>query len=931
MAIAPHSHKHVYTWGDKKADGDGSMKALLGSKGANLAEMTRIGLPVPPGFTITTEVCTYYYGHEKTHPSELQAQMVAGIANMENIVGTKFGATDGMPLLVSVRSGARDSMPGLMDTILNLGLNDQSVLALEKATGNPRFAWDCYRRLIRQYAVGVLGVQSRFGEDHGPFEIVSHEFKQEKYHAEIEDAALTAEDQTELVKRFKALVVEHTGEAFPSDPWAQLRGAVGAVFSSWMSDRAIVYRHKYSIPSEYGTAANVQAMVFPNIGDSSGSGVAFTRNPANGFNEFYGEFARNALGEEIVAGVRAPEPLSYLEAQMPKIFAELKEVRSILEHHFKDMQDFEFVVQEGRLFLLQTRNGKRTFSAALKIAVNMVREKIIDAETAVLRIPPEQLEQLFAPIFDPAEFANTRAVTTGLPGSPGVASGKIYLNADRAAEAGRRGEKILLVRNYFCPEDLQGMLAAEGMLSAQGGLSSSGALVSRQMGKACICGMNQMRVDYTQRTVTIRSQTFQEGDLLSIDGTAGTVYAGQIKIAPSEIIAGLQGDKAVQATEKFVAYSQLMQWCSQFTRLQVRGFADTPEQIEQAIAFGATGIGLIRTDHMFYDSDRIDSMREMILAETHADREAALAELLPQHRDDFREIFRALKGLPATIRLLDPPLHKFLPHDIDVQTLVAHKLNLPVDRIMKRVQDLDEFNPMLGFRGCRLGIRYPEITRMQARAMFEAAALCLWEQIPCNPEILIPMVGFKKELDCQAAIVHAVAKEVEAEHNVKLTYRVGAMIEVPRAALTADEFAQSAEFLSFGTNDLTQTCLGMSRDDSGSFLDVYKEMEIIKKDPFASLDHTGVGQLMEIAIAKGKKTQPDLQFGICGEHGGDPASIKFCHRAGLSHVSCSPNRVPIARLAAAQAAIEERRDSIRRSCSSRSGIDASTANALNPR
>lgn len=548
------------------------------------------------------------------------------------------------------------------------------------------------------------------------------------------------------------------------------------------------------------------------------------------------------------------------------------------------------------------------YSAALKFAVDMVREKIIDAETAVLRIRPEQLEQFFAPIFDPAEVSSTRTVATGLPGSPGVASGRIYLNADRATAAAKRGEKVLLLRKGFDPEDLHGMIAAEGLLCAQGGALSAGVLVARQFGKACICNVNHMLVDYTQRTVTIGSQTFKEGDLLSIDGTAGRVYAGEIQIAPTEIIAGMHGDKAAQATDKFMAYGQLMQWCSQFARLQIRGFADTPEQIEKAIAFGAMGIGLMRTEHMFFDGDRIDSTREMILAETQAVREVALARLLPHHRNDFRDIFRALKGLPATIRLLDPPLHEFLPQDMNFQIQVAQKLGVPVERIMKCVHDLHEFNPMLGLRGCRLGIRFPEIIRMQTRAIFEAAALCLREKISSNPEILIPMVGFKKELDCQAAIVHAVAKEVEAEHNVKLTYRVGAMIEVPRAALTADEIAQTAEFLSFGTNDLTQTCLGISRDDSSSFLPFYPELGIIKESPFASLDQTGVGQLMEIAIAKGKKTRPDIQFSVCGQHGGDPASIKFCHRAGLNHVGCSPDRVPMARLVAAQAAIEERRD-----------------------
>ncbi|MCR6657646.1 MAG: pyruvate, phosphate dikinase [Opitutus sp.] len=905
---ASKAPKYVYTWGAGKADGDGTMKALLGGKGANLAEMTRIGLPVPPGFTITTEVCTYYYANKKTYPKELQAQMEAGVANMEKIMGTKFGATSGMPLLVAVRSGARDSMPGMMDTILNLGLNDQTVVALEKATNNPRFAWDCYRRFIQMYGDVVLGVQKREGEDHEPFETVIHAFKHEKYHADIEDSKLTAEDQQELVNRFKALVKERTGKQFPNNPWDQLRGAAGAVFGSWMNDRAIVYRRKYNIPSEWGTAVNVQAMVFGNTGETSGSGVAFTRNPANGANEFYGEFLVNAQGEDVVAGVRTPEPVLKLKDVMPKSYAELLRVRKILEKHFKDVQDIEFTIQEGKLFMLQTRNGKRTAAAALKFSIDMVKEKLIDWQTAILRNPADQLEQLLAPIFDLNEVKKAKVIATGLPAGPGAATGKIYFNADRAVQASEKGEKVLLVRVETSPEDLRGMIAAEGILTARGGVSSHAALVARQMGKVCVCGASAVQIDYDRKTATIAGQTFAEGDYLSIDGTSGTVYAGQIKTAPSEIISGLiNNDEEAKKTEKFKSYAQLMKWCAQVTKLQVRTNADTPEQTRNAIAFGAVGIGLTRTEHMFFEGDRIDAMREMILAESLADREAALAKLLPFQRQDFYGIFKELKGFPATIRFLDPPLHEFLPHTKEQQMDLARKLNIPVEKIIARVHELHEFNPMLGFRGCRLGIKYPEITRMQARAVFEAAADANKEGFKAKPEIMIPLVGFKKELDLQVAIVHEVAKAVQAEKKTKINYTVGTMIEVPRGALTADEIAQTAEFFSFGTNDLTQTCLGMSRDDSGSFLGAYTENEIVKKNPFASIDQTGVGQLVEIAAKKGNQTRPGIKLGICGEHGGDPDSVKFCHKVGLTYVSCSPYRVPVARLAAAQAAVEELR------------------------
>ena len=906
----PKTPKYVYSFGNKKADGNGSMKPLLGGKGANLAEMTRIGLPVPPGFTITTEVCTYYYDHKRTYPKELQAQVAAGIANMEKIMGTKFGDKNAMPLLVAVRSGARDSMPGMMDTILNLGLNDDSVLALVKATGNERFAWDCYRRFIQMYGDVVMGVQKRPDEDHEPFESAIEKLKEELFPSQhdVEDTKLDAGSLKILVNRFKEMVKHRTGKEFPNNPWDQLKGAVGAVFGSWMNDRAIVYRRKYNIPSEWGTAVNVQAMVFGNTGEESGSGVAFTRDPASGEKVFYGEFLMNAQGEDVVAGVRTPDPVEKLRKIMPHAHKELEAVRKTLETHFKDMQDFEFTIQEGKLFMLQTRNGKRTGLAAVRIACEMVKEKLINWETAVTRVPAEQLEQVLAPIFDRASVKEAKVIAKGLPAGPGAASGQIYFNAERAVEAAAQGEKVLLVRVETSPEDLRGMIAAEGILTARGGVSSHAALVARQMGKVCVCGVAALHVDYNAKTLTVDGHVFNEGDFLSIDGTVGEVYAGQIKTAASEVIQGLlEGKAEAKKGQTYQNVTQLMKWCSKATRMSVRTNADNPEQTANAVAFGALGIGLCRTEHMFFEGDRIDAMREMILAEKTEDRQKALDKLLPYQREDFFGMFKELKGLPATIRFLDPPLHEFLPHDHAQQSALANKMGISADKISKRVHELHEFNPMLGHRGCRLGIAYPEISAMQARAVFEAAADCIKKGIKAKPEIMIPLVGFKKELDLQVALVHEVAVQVQKEKKVKLNYLVGTMIEVPRGALTADEIAQTAEFFSFGTNDLTQTALGMSRDDSGSFLPHYAEMEIVKKNPFATIDQTGVGQLMEIAVTKGRKTRPDIKLGICGEHGGDPESVKFCHRIGLSYVSCSPFRVPVARLAAAQAALEEKK------------------------
>ncbi|HVJ27119.1 MAG TPA: putative PEP-binding protein, partial [Vicinamibacterales bacterium] len=760
-----------------------------------------------------------------------------------------------------------------MDTILNLGLNDQTVEALAKKTNNPRFAWDCYRRFVQMYGDVVLGVQKRPDEDHEPFETVIEKLKHERHHEGIEDTKLSVDDLQELVRRFKALVKERVGKSFPASPWDQLTGAIGAVFGSWMNDRAIVYRRKYNIPTEWGTAVNVQAMVYGNTGERSGSGVAFTRNPANGVKEFYGEFLINAQGEDVVAGVRTPEPVAELKKQMPHAYHELERIRQTLEKHFKDVQDFEFTIEDGVVYMLQTRNGKRTAMAALKFSMDMYKEKLIDWKTAVMRNPADQLEQLLAPVFDTTQVAKAPVIATGLPAGPGAASGQIYLNADRAVVAEEKGEKVLLVRIETSPEDLRGMIAAEGILTARGGVSSHAALVARQMGKVCVCGAAAVEVDYQARTITVQGKTYKEGDWLSIDGTAGKVYAGKVATAPSEIVAGLiHNDEAAKKTEKFRHFQQLMKWCSDASRMSVRTNADTPEQASNAVAFGAVGIGLTRTEHMFFEGDRIDAMREMILAETPEARKAALAKLLPYQREDFAGIFRALKGYPATIRFLDPPLH--------------------------------EFNPMLGFRGCRLGIGYPEISAMQARAVFEAAAQVQKEGIKVRPEIMIPLVAFKKELDLQIEVVHQAAREVQAEKKVKLNYLVGTMIEIPRGALTADEIAQSAEFFSFGTNDLTQTGLGMSRDDSGSFLPTYEELEIVKKNPFATIDQSGVGQLMQIAVDKGRKTRPDIKLGICGEHGGDPSSIHFFEKVGLDYVSCSPYRVPVARLAAAQASLQ---------------------------
>jgi len=900
---AKKATKYVYHFG-KKTDGNGKMKALLGGKGANLAEMTRIGLPVPPGCTITTEVCTYYNDHKKSYPKVLQKQMEDGIARMERQLGQKFGDKKN-PLLLSVRSGARESMPGMMDTILNLGLNDETVEALAKSSGNARFAWDSYRRFIQMYGDVVMGVQKLPTEDEEPFEILIEQVKKKLLgNAHADDTDLSAEDLQVLVAEFKKLVKSRTGKAFPNDPWDQLRGSVGAVFSSWMNDRAIVYRRKYNIPVEWGTAVNVQSMVFGNSGDNSGSGVAFTRDPATGENVFWGEFMMNAQGEDVVAGVRTPDPVVGLKKVLPSAHKELLRICKVLEKHFRDVQDFEFTIEEEKVFMLQTRNGKRTGLAAVRIACEMVKEKLITWKDAVTRIPADDLDQLLAPVFDQAAVKKVKTIAKGLPAGPGAATGKVYFNADRAEAAKAKGEEVLLVRLETSPEDLRGMIAANGILTARGGVSSHAALVARQMGKICVCGAAGVQINYAKRTMKIGKTNFKEGDFLSIDGTSGEIYAGEVKTAPSEVVQGLLENKAAaKRSRTYKNFTQIMAWCAKAAKMQVRTNADSPDQVKNAIAFGATGVGLCRTEHMFFEGDRIDAVRQMILADNEADRRKAIKKLLPYQRKDFEGIFKALNGLPGTIRLLDPPLHEFLPHDAKQIGDLAKKLKVKPAEIKQRVDELHEFNPMLGHRGCRLAISYPEIAEMQVRAIFEAAANMQKKKIKVNPEIMVPLVGFKKELELQTEIVRRVAKEVSKEKGVKLKYLVGTMIEVPRGALTADEVAEVAEFFSFGTNDLTQMTMGMSRDDSGSFLPNYEEQEIVTNNPFAVIDQTGVGQLMEIAVTKGRSTRKNIKLGICGEHGGEPSSVKFCYGLGLNYVSCSPFRVPVARLAAAQAAL----------------------------
>jgi pyruvate,orthophosphate dikinase len=894
--------KYSYDFG-KKTDGSSKLRELLGGKGANLAEMARIGLPVPPGFTITTEVCTYFYENGRQYPKTLEKEVKASVAQIEKELGKKLGA-DKNPLLLSVRSGARESMPGMMDTILNLGLNDKTVKALAEESGNEAFAYDCYRRFIQMYGDVVMGVQAVNENDHCPFEAVLEKLRDEA--GVKNDNELTAENLKELIKRYKEIIKKRTNSAFPQDAYEQLWGSVGAVFNSWQNERAILYRQKYNIPAAWGTAVNVQAMVFGNMGDSCATGVAFTRDPANGEKVFYGEYLINAQGEDVVAGIRTPKPIAQLKDEMPLAHADLEAVRKKLEKHFKDMQDFEFTVENGKLYMLQTRNGKRTGLAAVRIAYELVKEKLIDQKTALKKIPADSISSLLVAVFDPAAVKKAKVLATGLPAGPGAAAGKICFTAPEAEAVAAKGGRAILCRVETTPEDLRGMIAAEGILTSRGGVSSHAALVARQMNTVCVCGASEVKINYGAQTLTIGSKVFKNGEDISIDGTTGEIFAGSVATAPSEVDQVLNGKLKAEDSYTYQIYDQIMKWADKHRKLGVRTNADSPDQAASAIAYGAEGIGLCRTEHMFFEGDRITYMRQMILASDEAERRKALKKLLPFQRKDFTGLFKAMGGLPVTVRLLDPPLHEFLPHDESSKRELANSLGVDIDVISNRVHALHEANPMLGHRGCRLGISYPEITEMQARAIFEAAAACykLKKPIKVIPEVMIPLVGFADELKNQVAVVHRVAAEVMEKKKVKFKYLVGTMIEVPRGALTADQIAETAEFFSFGTNDLTQTGLGMSRDDAGSFLGKYKDLDILPQNPFASIDAAGVGQLVEIGVKKGRSTKKDLKLGICGEHGGDPASIKFFNDVGLDYVSCSPPRVPVARLAAAQAALK---------------------------
>ncbi|MGM0632577.1 MAG: pyruvate, phosphate dikinase [Pseudomonadota bacterium] len=897
-------NQHVFNFG-RQTDGNARMRELLGGKGANLAEMASIGLPVPPGFTISTEVCTWFYANDRQYPDTLNAEVAAAVEQIEQQMDRTFGSGDN-PLLVSVRSGARDSMPGMMDTILNLGLNDTTVEGLARISDNPRFAWDCYRRFIQMYGDVVMGIEADNEESEDPFHALLDALKTRL--GKTLDNELSAGELRTLVDQYKALIREHTGRDFPQDVYEQLWGAVGAVFGSWKNDRAILYRQQYGIPAEWGTAVNVQAMVFGNAGDTSATGVAFTRDPATGEKVFYGEYLTNAQGEDVVAGVRTPKAIVELEQEMPAISRELEDVRNKLEGHFSDMQDFEFTIEDGRLFILQTRNGKRTGLAAIRIAVEMEHEGLMDQRTALLKIPAESIDSLLVPVFDPDALEAAGLICTGLPAGPGAATGRVVFTAAQAEIESRKGNKVVLCRTETSPDDLKGMLYSQGILTTRGGVSSHAALVARQLGKVCVCGAGDISINYEKRTLHCNGVTLKEGDHISINGSSGAVYEGLIDSADSEVKRVLDGSLAPEESYTYELFQTVMQWSDQHRDLRIRTNADTPKMAETAVAFGAEGIGLCRTEHMFFEGSRIDDMRQMILAVDGVDRRAALQKLLPVQRDDFIGLFRAMAGRPVTIRLLDPPLHEFLPQDDAVRRQLADKLGLTLEFVIDRIKALHEENPMLGCRGCRLGILYPEITEMQVRAIFEAAAEAMTgdNAIEVHPEIMIPLVGFKAELADQLAIVRRVATEVTTQRGIDIPYMVGTMVEVPRAAITADEIAECAEFFSFGTNDLTQTTLGLSRDDMGLFYDEYQSKEIYTKNPFASLDKTGVGKLMQFAVTNGKQTRPDLKLGICGEHAGDPDSIDFCHQLGLNYVSCSPPRVPIARLAAAQAALRRR-------------------------
>jgi pyruvate,orthophosphate dikinase len=904
--------KRIYSFGGGSAEGDRNMKELLGGKGAGLAEMSNIGIPVPPGFTITTEVCTAYYSSGKKMPKGLDRDVAAAMKKVEKLTGKGFGdASD--PLLVSVRSGARVSMPGMMDTVLNLGLNDETVRGLAARSGNERFAWDSYRRFVAMFGDVVLDMKPESKEDLDPFEELLHA----KKHARGVkfDSELPVDALKELVAEFKAAIQKRKGIDFPVEPYEQLHMAVGAVFRSWENDRANAYRKMNGIPADWGTAVNVQAMVFGNMGDDSGTGVAFTRNPATGDDEFYGEFLVNAQGEDVVAGIRTPQKIREMEARWPDISKQLEAVRGKLEKHYKEMQDIEFTIERRKLYVLQTRTGKRTGLAAVRIATEMAGEKLISREDAILRVEPEALNHLLRPIFhgDKKKEAmkGGRLLAKGLPAGPGAASGRLVFFAHDAEAWRARGEMVLLARHETSPEDIRGMAASEGFLTAFGGMTSHAALVARQMGKVAVVGCDALSFDYRARTMTVATaagpRVFKEGDWISIDGSAGEVIEGRLETQPSEVVQVLvEKTRAAADAPMFRQFDALLGWADKVRRLKVRANADQPDQAATAVAFGAQGIGLCRTEHMFFGEGKIGPMREMIVAETEGERRAALAKLLPLQREDFRGLFIEMGPRPVTIRTLDPPLHEFLPHDEKGISELARATAKPVEKVKMRIEELAESNPMLGHRGCRLGISFPEITEMQARAIFEAACDAAEKGVAVEPEVMIPLVGEKKELDDQTRVVRRVADEVFQARGRKVRYRVGTMIEVPRGALTADAIANTAEFFSFGTNDLTQTTFGLSRDDTGPVLASYLAKDIYPVDPFVSIDRTGVGALMKIAAEAGRRTRPAIKLGICGEHGGDPSSVEFCHGLGLEYVSCSPYRIPIARLAAAQAVLKER-------------------------
>ena len=903
--------KRVYTFGNGKAEGKADMRNLLGGKGANLAEMNLIGVPVPPGFTITTEVCIEYYELGKDKVVELlKADVEKAIANIETLMNSKFGDVAN-PLLVSVRSGARASMPGMMDTILNLGLNDEVVEGLSRKTGNARFAWDSYRRFVQMYGDVVLGMKPTSKEDIDPFEAIIEEVKKAK--GVKLDNELDVEDLKTLVSKFKAAVKAQTGQDFPTCAYEQLWGAICAVFNSWMNERAILYRKMEGIPDEWGTAVSVQAMVFGNMGDTSATGVCFSRDAGNGEDLFNGEYLINAQGEDVVAGIRTPQQITKIGSQrwaeragiseeeriakypsmeeaMPEIYKQLDAIQEKLEDHYRDMQDMEFTVQEGKLWFLQTRNGKRTGAAMVKIAIDLLHQGMIDEKTALNRIEPNKLDELLHPVFDKKAEKLAKVWVKGLPASPGAATGQIVFFADDAAKWHADGKKVVMVRIETSPEDLAGMAVAEGILTARGGMTSHAAVVARGMGKCCVSGAGALNIDYKNKTVDVDGVTLKEGDYISINGTTGEVYVGQVETKAAE----LSGD-----------FEELMALADKYTKLQVRTNADTPHDASISRSFGAVGIGLCRTEHMFFEGEKIKAMREMILAEDAEGRKKALAKILPYQKEDFKGIFKAMAGCPVTVRLLDPPLHEFVPHDLKGQEEMAETMGVSVKEIQKRVESLCEHNPMLGHRGCRLGNTYPEITEMQTRAILGAALDLKKEGIEAKPEIMVPLTGILYEFKEQEKVIRTAAEELFKEVGDRIEFKVGTMIEIPRAALTADRIASSAEFFSFGTNDLTQMTFGYSRDDIASFLPVYLEKKILKVDPFQVLDQNGVGQLVRMATEKGRAIRPDLKCGICGEHGGEPSSVKFCHKVGLNYVSCSPFRVPIARIAAAQAALED--------------------------